>query len=206
MLLPMQNAARDQQTLASIDHTPIATIITNPRLPDNPIVAANEPFLELTGYSREEELGRNCRFLAGKDTDQQGSLVLGRAIAERRPALTELLNYRRDGSSFRNAVMIAPIFGDDGELVYFIGSQMDVTNRSSPAIDRRRRALDQVEGLTPRQRQVLQQMMLGYRNKQIAIRLGISEKTVKMHRASLLTKLAAATSADAVRIAVEAEL
>ena len=202
----MQDPDRDEKLFASIDQTPIATIITNPRLDDNPIVAANESFLKLTGYSREDVLGRNCRFLAGPETEQEGSAVLSRAIRERRPALTELLNYRRDGSSFRNAVMIAPIFGDGGELDYFIGSQMDVTGKPAPAIDRRRRAAEQVSGLTPRQREVLQQMMLGYRNKQIAMRLGISEKTVKMHRASLLSKLEAASSADAVRIAVEAEL
>jgi hypothetical protein len=103
--------------------------------------------------------------------------------------------------------MIAPIFGPAGELLYFLGSQMDVTGAAgAPGVDRRRHASAQVSGLTPRQRQVLEQMMLGYRNKQIAMRLGISEKTVKMHRAALLTKLGAASSADAVRIAVEAEL
>jgi PAS domain S-box-containing protein len=196
----------DEKLFASIGLTPIATIVTNPRLPDNPVVAANDAFLKLTGYSREEVLGRNCRFLAGGETEQQGSAVLGRAVVERRAVLTELLNYRRDGSSFRNAVMIAPIFDAAGELLYFIGSQMDVTGKAAPAVDRRRRASEQLGDLTPRQRQVLEQMTLGYRNKQIAIRLGISEKTVKMHRASLLTKLEAATSADAVRIAVEAEL
>ena len=202
----MQNAESEEKLFAAIDQTPIATVITNPRLPDNPIVAANQPFLKLTGYAREEVLGRNCRFLAGPETDQQGSAVLAKAIRDRRPALTELLNYRKDGSRFRNAVMIAPIFDDTGDAVYFIGSQMDVTGGAAPAVDRRRRATSQVDGLTRRQRQVLQEMTFGYRNKQIAIRLGISEKTVKMHRAALLTKLEAATSADAVRIAVEAGL
>jgi PAS domain S-box-containing protein len=203
----MQNADSEDELFASIEHTPIATIVTNPRLPDNPIVAVNEPFLKLTGYSREEVLGRNCRFLAGPETEQQGSAALARATAEARPELTELLNYRRDGTAFRNAVMIAPVFGASGELLYFLGSQMDVTGGgTAPPVDRRRQAGAQVDGLTGRQREVLQQMTLGYRNKQIAIRLGISEKTVKMHRAALLSKLGAATSADAVRIAVEAGL
>jgi hypothetical protein len=203
----MQNADSEDELFSSIEFTPIATVVSNPRLPDNPIVAANEAFLKLSGYSREEVLGRNCRFLAGAETEQRGSSALANAIAEARPELTELLNYRRDGTSFRNAVMIAPLFGPAGELLYFIGSQMDVTgDGEAPAVDRRRQAGEQVNGLTGRQRQVLQQMTLGYRNKQIAIRLGISEKTVKMHRAALLTKLGAATSADAVRIAVEAGL
>ena len=207
MLVIMQNADSDEKLFASIEQTPIATIITDPRLPDNPIVAVNEPFLALSGYTREEVMGRNCRFLAGPDTDQRGSALLAKATSDARPALTELVNYRRDGSSFRNAVMIAPLFGADGKVRYFIGSQMDVTaDGETPAVDRRRRAGEQVNGLTGRQRQVLREMTLGYRNKQIAIRLGISEKTVKMHRAALLTKLGAATSADAVRIAVEAGL
>lgn len=207
MRLLMQNANSEDELFASIRHSPIATVITNPRLPDHPIVAVNEPFLKLTGYSLGEVLGRNCRFLAGPETEQRGSAALGRAIADARPELTELLNYRRDGSAFRNAVMIAPIFGSEGELLYFLGSQMNVTGDGEPpAVDRRRAAGEQVNGLTRRQREVLQEMTLGYRNKQIAVRLGISEKTVKMHRAALLTKLGAATSADAVRVAVEAGL
>ncbi len=201
------NADSEENLFASIAFTPVATVITNPRLPDNPIVAVNEPFLALTGYSREEAMGRNCRFLAGPETEQSGSAVLRDAVKAARPVLTELLNYRKDGSSFRNAVMTAPIFGAAGELLYFLGSHMEFTGGgAAPPVDRRRRAAAQIDGLTPRQRQVLEQMMLGYRNKQIAIRLGISEKTVKMHRAALLAKLGAATSADAVRIAVEAEL
>jgi hypothetical protein len=201
------NGDSERDLFESIRYSPVATIITNPRLPDNPIAAVNEPFLKLTGYSREDVLGRNCRFLAGAETDQSGSAVLREAIAAARPALTELLNYKSDGSSFRNAVMIAPIFGAAGELLYFLGSQMDVTGDGGAlAVDRRRQASAQIRGLTVRQRQVLQQMVLGFRNKQIAMRLGISEKTVKMHRAALLTKLGAASSADAVRIAVEAEL
>jgi hypothetical protein len=203
----MQNADSDDKLFASIEYTPVATVITNPRMRDNPIVAVNTAFLELTGYSRDEVMGRNCRFLAGPETEQRGSAWLRDAVAQARPTLTELLNYRADGSTFRNAVMIAPIFGAEGELLYFLGSQMDVTGAGeAPAVDRRRRAAEQVKGLTRRQREVLQEMTLGYRNKQIALRLGISEKTVKMHRASLLTKLDAATSADAVRIAVESNL
>lgn len=203
----MQNADSDDKLFASIEYTPVATVLTNPRMRDNPIVAVNEAFQKLTGYSREQALGRNCRFLAGPETEQRGSAVLRDAVMQARPTLTELLNYRADGSTFRNAVMIAPIFGADGELRFFLGSQMDVTgDTEAPAVDRRRRATEQINGLTRRQREVLQEMTLGYRNKQIAIRLGISEKTVKMHRASLLTKLEAATSADAVRIAVEADL
>lgn len=203
----MDETDEEEALFASIRATPIATVVTNPRLPDNPIVALNKAFLELTGYSAEEALGRNCRFLAGPDTEPWTSAVLRDAVAAARPAITEMLNYKRDGSGFRNAVMIAPVFAADGTLAYFIGSQMDVTEGDNlPSIVRRRRAGEQVARLTPRQRQVLREMTTGLRNKQIAAKLGLNEKTVKMHRAALLTKLEVASSADAVRIAVEAGL
>jgi PAS domain S-box-containing protein len=197
----------ERDLFASIARTPMAMLITNPRLPDNPIVAANDAFLRLTGYAREEVIGRNCRFLAGPDTDRACSRILGDAVPAARPALTEILNYRKDGSTFRNAVMIAPIFGADGRLAYCIGSQVEVPGEA--ALDggiRRERALALTRTLTPRQGQVLKEMALGYRNKQIAARLGIDEKTVKMHRAGMLERLGAPTSADAIRIAVEAGL
>jgi PAS domain S-box-containing protein len=197
----------ERSLFASIEHSPIATVITNPRLPDNPIVAVNEAFCALTGYPAAEAIGWNCRFLSGPGTDRSAQAALRTAIAEGRPAITELLNYRKDGSAFRNAVMIAPIRAADGSVAYHLGSQMDVSGEADvPASLRRQRAADRVRTLTPRQRQVLEQMIQGLRNKQIAARLGIDEKTVKMHRASLLAKLGAATSADAIRLGVEAEI
>ena len=199
--------AFERRLYASIEHSPIATVITKLSLPDNPIVAVNSAFCLLTGYSPDEITGRNCRFLAGRGTAQSAQAVLRQAIAQRRTALTELLNYRKDGTAFRNAVMIAPVFGEQGEVQYFIGSQMDVTEgRGLPLSLRQQRAAESIQGLTPRQKQVLEQMIQGLRNKQIAARLGIDEKTVKMHRAALLSKLGAATSADAIRLGVEAGL
>jgi PAS domain S-box-containing protein len=199
--------AAEGELFASIADTPMAMVITNPRLPDNPIVAANAAFSALTGYGEREIIGRNCRFLAGADTDKGCSRILHDAVAAGRPALTEIVNYRKDGTPFRNAVMIAPIFGADGRAAYFIGSQVEVPGEA--AVDagiRRARARALTAKLTPRQGQVLKEMTLGYRNKQIAARLGIDEKTVKMHRAGMLDRLGAPTSADAIRIAVEAGL
>lgn len=199
--------ALERDLFASIAATPLAMLITNPRLPDNPIVAANQAFAALTGYAIEEILGRNCRFLVGDGTDPGCSRILRDAVASTRPALTEILNYRKDGSPFRNAVMIAPIFGSDGRAAYFIGSQVEVPREAE--LDggvRRERARALLRKLTPRQGQVLKEMTLGYRNKQIAARLGIDEKTVKMHRAAMLDRLGAPTSADAIRISVEAAL
>lgn len=190
--------------LASIEHSPIASVITDARLPDNPIVAVNRGFCELTGYGREEIVGRNCRFLAGPDTEGDGRAALRRAVAEGRPALVELTNYRKDGSKFLNAVMIAPVVGEDGTVAYFLGSQMDVGAGSGFSGPRRHQAEALVRTLTPRQRQVLEHMIAGYRNKQIAGFLDIDEKTVKMHRAGLLSRLGVGSSAEAIRIGVEA--
>jgi PAS domain S-box-containing protein len=197
----------DSGLFASIAHTPLATVITDPRQLDNPIVAANAAFRALTGYENGELIGRNCRLLAGPGTEEVPRTHLREAVAKGEPALIELLNYRKDGSSFRNAVMIAPVFAPDGMVRYFVGSQMAIADGADPPSGlRRQRARVLVDGLTKRQREVLRDMMLGYRNKQIAVRIGINEKTVKMHRAGLLDRLDAPTSADAIRIAVEAEL
>ena len=118
-------------------------------------------------------------------------------------AFVELINYRRDGSSFVNAVMIAPVFDESGRLAFFIGSQMDV---GASGDGHKGEALKRVASLTARQRDVLRQMVRGLRNKQIAVILDINEKTVKMHRAALLQRLGVGTSADAIRLAVQAGL
>ena len=197
----------DDALLASIRLSPIATVITNPRLPDNPVVAANAAFCALTGYSESEIVGRNCRFLAGPETEPEQTARIRAALASLQPSLTELLNYRKDGTPFRNAVLIAPLFGADGEVAWFLGSQVAVgEGGEAPQALRARRAAAAVASLSPRQREVLRGMAAGYRNKQIAWRLSLSEKTVKMHRALLLDKLGVATTADAIRIAVEAGL
>ena len=151
--------AYERDLFASIAATPLAMIITNPRLADNPIVAANRAFSALTGYPAAEAVGRNCRFLAGSATDRACSSILRDAIAAGRPALTELINYRKDGTPFRNAVMIAPVFGPDGAAAYFIGSQVEVPGEAALGGGvRRERALGLIAKLTPRQGQVLKEM------------------------------------------------
>src|SRR5687768_15767878 len=108
-----------------VEGSPLAAVVTDPRLPDNPIVAVNDAFCALTGYAREEIVGRNCRFLAGEGTEPWVTQELREAMAQRRPALVEILNYRRDGTPFRNGVTITPMFGPDGEVNWYLGSQVD---------------------------------------------------------------------------------
>ena len=190
-----------------IENSPIAAVVSNPRLPDNPIVECNQPFLDLTGYARDEVIGRNCRFLRGPETEPWLIDKMREGIRAPRPVLVEIVNYRKNGTAFRNAVMIVPLFDDDGVLQYFLGSQVEVAkgdgyaNGSAECLSSSK---GKVEVLTARQREILIQMAEGKLNKQIAFDLGLSERTVKMHRAALFRALGVKTSADAIRIAVEA--
>lgn len=183
----------------------IAAVVSNPRLPDNPIVACNDAFLALTGFGRDEIIGRNCRFLRGPDTEPWLSETLRTGIRLKQPTMVEILNYKKDGTPFRNAVMVAPIFDAEGALEYFLGSQVELENDMARANDtRRRHAHERIESLTPRQREILIELARGRLNKQIAHDLDLSERTIKMHRAALLRALDVRTAADAIRIAVEA--
>ena len=193
--------------LDSIRFSPIATVVSDPTRADNPLIAVNAAFCALTGYSEVESIGRNCRFLRGPETENGQTEKLRSAVYGQRPALAELINYRKDGSLFRNAVMIAPLFDDDGKLELFVGSQIEILpEEESIGLVRQQRAAQIVDRLSPRQREILQQMARGFRTKQIAYRLSLSEKTVQMHRMLMFKKLATSNAADAVRIAVEAGL
>lgn len=196
----------DDALIASIQRSPFAAVISDPRQPANPIIAANTCFCELTGYPLGEIIGRNCKFLAGADTEPWLADRIGEGIRRREPVLVEILNYKRDRTPFRNAVLVAPLFAPDGTLRYFIGSQVELPPGDDRSFSRRDRAVAMVKSLSPRQRQVLERIAAGDRSKEIAWRLRLSEKTVKMHRALLLRKLGGASTADAIRVAVEAGL
>jgi PAS domain S-box-containing protein len=188
-----------------IGSSPIAAVMSNPRLPDNPIVECNAAFVALTGYQREEIIGHNCRFLSGEGTEPWLTEMLRNGIRRRQPVMVEILNYKKDGTPFRNAVMVAPIFDGQGELEYFLGSQVEIPENVARANDVRREAAHaRVAALSRRQREVLLQMAAGKLNKQIAYELGLSERTVKMHRAAVFSALEVKTSADAIRLAIEA--
>ena len=116
---------------AAIRGTRMPMVITDPRKPDNPIVFVNKAFQTLTGYDREEIIGRNCRFLQGPDTDRATVKTLREAIEAGQDIQVDLLNYRKDGSTFWNALFLSPVRNADGEIDFFFASQLDVTERVS---------------------------------------------------------------------------
>ncbi|RZL74743.1 MAG: PAS domain-containing protein [Sphingomonas sp.] len=207
MVLLADSSPAGMRALRLVTDSPIASVISDPRMPDNPIVACNQPFCDLTGYPADEVIGRNCRFLSGPGTEPWLSEEIRRGVREHRPVLVEILNYKRSGQPFRNAVLVAPIYDEDDTLLYFLGSQIEIdADAAAPGSMRRIRAAEMVAALSPRQGQVLKLVAAGLLNKQVAAELGLSEKTVKMHRAILMGRLGLNTTADLIRLAVEAGL
>jgi PAS domain S-box-containing protein len=193
---------------ALIELSTMAMCVTNPRLHDNPVVACNQAFTDLTGYTIDDIVGQNCRFLSRADPHPEIAAKIGLSVREKRGVLFEVVNYKKDGTPFRNAVMVAPMFDEHGAVSFFLGSQVEIPEPSveGALTERQRLAQQRLADLTPRQHEILVLMAGGQLNKQIAHTLSLSEKTVKMHRALLLQRLGVATSADAVRLAVEAGL
>lgn len=114
---------------AALETATDGILITDPKLPDNPIIYASPSFTQLTGYSPVETLGRNCRFLQGAETDRavvahiRGSLERGEGFHG------VLLNYRRDGTPFWNELRIRPFRDAAGQITWFVGSLSDITER-----------------------------------------------------------------------------
>lgn len=101
--------------------------LSDPDQPDSPIVYANTIFEQLTGYSQEEILGRNCRFLQGEDRDQPALDEIRAALKAHSPVEVTLRNYRKDGTLFHNRLSIQPLRDASGRLIYYLGVQYDVS-------------------------------------------------------------------------------
>jgi two-component system, cell cycle sensor histidine kinase and response regulator CckA len=104
-------------------------IISDPNKKGNPIVYAGPGFERITGYRQDEVLGKNCRFLQGKDTDKDTVQEIRDAVANGESCSVEILNYRRDGTPFWNALSLNPVKNESGALEYFVGVQTDITHR-----------------------------------------------------------------------------
>ena len=111
----------------AMEQTRMAICLVDPHRDDMPIVFVNQAFEQLTGYDRGEVVGINCRFLQGPDTSPVAVDRIRRTMARQEVAVIDILNYRKDGSSFWNALHVGPIFDRDGRLTHFYGSQWDIT-------------------------------------------------------------------------------
>ncbi|WP_413062378.1 histidine kinase famiy protein (plasmid) [Sphingomonas carotinifaciens] len=114
---------------AAVKTTRMPMIVTDPNQHDNPIVFANPAFINMTGYGWDELIGQNCRLLQGPDTDRDTIAEVRRAVEQRRETSVEVLNYKKNGAAFWNALFISPVYDVDGALIYFFASQLDVTRR-----------------------------------------------------------------------------
>ncbi|WP_409564858.1 PAS domain-containing protein [Methylobacterium sp. J-026] len=122
-------AHRGDPFAAAVRATRMPMIITDPRQHDNPIVFVNDAFLKLTGYTRLDVTGRNCRFLQGPETDPAAVDRLRDAIRQQADIRVDLVNYRKDGSTFHNALYVGPVRDAAGTVVYYFASQIDVSER-----------------------------------------------------------------------------
>jgi PAS domain S-box-containing protein len=171
----------------AIDEAPVGITISDPDLPDNPMVYVNESYTGMTGYDRSEALGRNCRFLQGTGSDPETVAAMREAIAAEEPVSVELVNYRKDGSSFWNRVDIAPIHDETGEVSHFVGFQTDITARkraeaaarryataASRESERLERLIDRTEGLL----QDVTSVLVGAETRE-EIETGVCERLVE---------------------------
>lgn len=121
-------ARRDLTLVEVVQQAQRAFVVTNPALPDNPIVWSSDEFSKLTGYDRSEVCGRNCRFLQGPKTNPKAVDAVRKAINNSHEASVVLLNYRKDGSTFWNRFFIAPLHDSKGNVTYYVGVQTDVSS------------------------------------------------------------------------------
>ncbi|TKX57431.1 PAS domain-containing protein [Halorubrum sp. SS7] len=139
----------------AVEDAPIGISISDPDLPDYPLVYVNDAWEEHTGYPVEEALGRNPRFLQGPGTDPETVDEIAEAIGNEEEVTVEIRNYRRDGTPFWNELTVAPVYDDDGDLAHYVGFQNDISDRKeaerlaeerAEKLATERRSLDRVLG------------------------------------------------------------
>ena len=133
----------------------MSMLITDPHQPDHPIIFVNDAFTALTGYGREEVLGRNCRFMQGPQTSRAEVARISAAVARGEDVEVEILNYRKDGAPFWNRLFVSPVHNEAGELVYFFASQVDVSDKREAQAELQR-SRDELEAEVQRRTSDLQ--------------------------------------------------
>jgi len=122
---------REDPFAAAFKATRMPMIVTDPNQDDNPIIFCNAAFERLTGYSNDELIGKNCRLLQGPDTNRGTVGRIREAISAGKDISVDILNYKKDGTTFWNALFVSPVRDDDGDIIYFFASQLDFTNIKS---------------------------------------------------------------------------
>lgn len=113
----------------AVDASNDGIVIAEQEGEDNILIYVNKAFERLTGYTADEILYQDCRFLQTGDRDQEGLNAIRKAIKEGSSARVVLRNYHKDGSMFWNELSISPIYNDQDSLTYYIGIQKDVTRQ-----------------------------------------------------------------------------
>lgn len=121
------NGLIPQVLSAILDECINGITLSDPDLEDSPIIYANKSFERLTGYSQEEIIGRNCRFLQGEDTDQEARHQIAEAMNRHEAVEVNLRNYKKDGTLFYNHLKIVPLFDRKQRVLYYLGVQYDIT-------------------------------------------------------------------------------
>ncbi|GLK87631.1 hypothetical protein GCM10017655_06930 [Pseudomonas turukhanskensis] len=136
--LALRRSAQMQQQLAlanlALEASPLGITIADARQPDLPLIYSNPMFERITGYSRAEVLGRNCRFLQGDDRRQSELHVLRSALHRGEAAQVVVRNYRKNGTPFWNEITLSPLRDDQG-ISHYIALQNDVTSRERLAAE-----------------------------------------------------------------------
>ena len=112
--------------LLESDEVKMSVVISDPSLPDNPMVFVSEEFERQTGYPAEEVIGRNCRFLQGRDTNPHAVEAIRQGLKAQTRFTIDILNYRKNGTPFVNRLRIRPIYDLEGRLMFFAGAQNPV--------------------------------------------------------------------------------
>ena len=117
----------------AIDEAQTSIIIIDAVQSKNPIIYANKAFCKLTGYSLDEIIGTNCRFMQGPNTQASDIAKISKAINDKKAITITLTNYKKDGGEFKNELTVNPISNKQGDITHFLGIQLDVTAREATA-------------------------------------------------------------------------
>ncbi|MGZ5025928.1 MAG: PAS domain-containing protein [Methylobacter sp.] len=114
---------------AILDECVNGVTLADPDLDDSPIIYANKAFERLTGYSQEDIIGHNCRFLQGDDRDQPARKQIAEAMKNHESVEVTLRNYKKDGTLFHNRLKITPLLDKKNRVIYYLGVQYDITGQ-----------------------------------------------------------------------------